>query len=81
METRPVEDVMARLRDLSQLPIVERAHMDTWTVDGRKERVAVVVLTPGIDRIPPSVARSLGDADLGIERIERYSEHVEVVCR
>lgn len=81
LATRPAEDIMHRLDELQDLPVVEDTHLDYWSVGDRRQRVAVIVLSDGIERVPPSVARNIGEADLGIDMVERYDTHIEVACR
>ena len=82
--TRPVSDVCRSLSRIATLPIVLDARTDRQAVGDGWERVGIVEIEPGIERVPPSICRVIGQEDFGIERIERYPDdpgHIEVVLR
>lgn len=79
--TRPVDDVCQSLQTIQRLPVVATAHTDERFVDDGRERVAVVVLKDGIERVPAAVCRAAGEEDFGIDSIERYPGHLEVVLQ
>jgi len=73
--------VERNLDEITSLPVVADAHLDTWFVDEREERVVVIKLIDGIESVPPAVSRNIADADLNIELIETYPNHIKVVCQ
>lgn len=78
---RSVDDVRQELAEIDELPVVAEATTSSRATGDDWERIAVVALEHGIERVPPSVCRKIGEGDFGIDSIERYDEYLEVVLR
>lgn len=77
--TRTTADLNRALSEIHAHPTVADVRTDQQAVDGSWERIAVVRLVDGVERVPASVCKTIGERDFGIERIERYPDgHIEV---